>query len=175
LINPSGVALDTQSVATLTITDNETDAPSTNPLDNADARFFVTQHYYDFLSRVPDQGGLDYWSGQITQCGSNQVCIRNKRVDVSNAFFYEQEYQQTASYVFRLYRAAYGNNQPFPNPDSSNLAEAKKLPTYAAFSADRARVIGGDMLAATQLALASAFAQRPEFLTKYPASPDGPA
>jgi Domain of unknown function (DUF4214) len=51
-----------------------------------DARFFVRQHYLDFLSREPDQGGWDYWTGQITQCGSDTNCIHNKRVDVSNAF-----------------------------------------------------------------------------------------
>jgi hypothetical protein len=173
LTNPGGAALDVQSVAVLTITDNDTAPPTTNPLDNA--QFFVRQHYYDFLSRVPDQSGLDYWSGQITQCGNDQTCIRNKRIDVSNAFFFELEYQQTASYVLRAYRAAYGNNQPFPNPDTSNAAEANKLPSYAAFSPDRARVIGGDALAATQLALANAFVQRPEFLAKYPANLDGPA
>ena len=80
----------------------------------------MSQHYLDFLSRVPDQGGFDFWAGQITQCGTNQTCLNNKRLDVSNAFFYELEYQQTAAYVFRLYRAAFGNNQPFPNPDNSN-------------------------------------------------------
>ena len=104
---------------------------------------------------------------QNYHCGSDQACVRNKRVDVSNAFFYEQEYQQTASYVFRLYRAAYGNNQPFPNPDSTNQTEANKLPSYAAFVPDRARVVGGSDLAKSQLALANGFVQRPEFQAKY--------
>jgi len=55
----------------------------------------------------------------------------------------------------------------FPNED-------KKLSSYDTFVHDRARVVGGSDLAASQLALASAFVLRPEFLTKYPASPDGP-
>ena len=130
----------------------------------------MRQHYYDFLSRLPDQGGFDFWAGVITQCGSDQTCIRNKRIDVSNAFFYELEYQQTAAYVFRLYRAAFGNNQPFPNPDNSNQTEAKKIPSYTVFSADRARLIGSANLAQDQLALANLFVSRPEFLSKYPAS-----
>ena len=88
-----------------------------NPLE--EASFFVKQQYYDFLSREPDQGGFDFWTGQITQCLSDVECLRNRRVNVSNAIFYELEFQQTASYVYRLYRAAYGNNQPFPNPDLS--------------------------------------------------------
>jgi len=46
-----------------------------------------------------------------------------------------------------MYRAAFGNNQPFPNPDTSNDNERKKIPSYDVFSADRARVIGGANLA----------------------------
>ncbi|MDQ2922246.1 MAG: hypothetical protein M3R52_11650 [Acidobacteriota bacterium] len=68
----------------------------------------------------------------------NQTCIRARRVDVSNAFFFEQEYQQTGSYVFRLYRAAFGNNQAFPNPDNSNqtggVARAKCKVARVSFS-----------------------------------------
>jgi hypothetical protein len=134
----------------------------------------VRQHFYDFLSRLPDPGGFGFWVGQITQCGSNQTCVKSKRLDVSNAFFFELEYQQTGAYVFRLYRAAFGNNQPFPNPDTSNQTESKKLPNYAVFARDRARVVGGANLAQGQLNLANVFVQRPEFLSKYPASQDGP-
>jgi hypothetical protein len=172
--NPTGGAqLNTPSVATLTIIDNDSVPPITNPLDNA--RFFVQQHYYDFLSRYPDSGGWDFWTNTITQCGSDPVCIRNKRIDVSNAFFYELEYQQTGSYVFRLYRAAFGNNQPFPNPDTSNQTESQKLPSYDVFAHDRARVLGGANLAQGQLDLANALVQRAEFLSKYAASLDGPS
>src|SRR5207244_2280988 len=92
----------------------------------------------------------------------------------SNAFFYELEFQQTGAYVYRLYREAFGNNQPFPNPDNSNTTEARKLPNYAVFVADRARVVGGTSLAQAQLTLANAFVQRPEFLMKYSASLTGP-
>src|SRR5882724_6905473 len=172
LTNLIGATLTTPSTVTINIADNDPTYPSTNPLDNSDARFFVRQHYNDFLSRAPDPGGLDYWSGQITQCGNDQRCIHNKKVEVSNAFFYEQEYQQNGSYVFYLYRAAFGNNQPFPNPDGSNLIESTKIPSYAAFVSDRARVIDSANLAQSQLALATAFVQRPQFLARYPASMD---
>jgi hypothetical protein len=162
------------SSATLTITDNDSTSPTTNPLDGA--RFFVQQHYYDFLSRYPDTGGWDFWSGQITQCTSDPTCVRNKRIDVSNAFYYELEFQQTGSYVYRLYRAAFGNNQPFPNPNPDPLhpGEEKKVPLYLPFIKDRARVRGGSQLAQLQLALASAFVERAEFMNKYPAALNGP-
>jgi CSLREA domain-containing protein len=172
LTNPSGGLLDNPASVTLTIQDNDSATPVDNPLD--DARFFVKEQYYDFLSRYPDQSGWDYWSGQISQCGTDPACLRTKRIDVSNAFFFELEFQQTGAFVYRMYRVAYGNNQPFPNPDNSNQTESKKLPRYSVFASDRARVIGGANLAAGQLALASAFVQRPEFLLRYPASLDGP-
>jgi hypothetical protein len=175
LSNPGGAALGSGTTSIVNIIDNDSAPPSTNPLDNADARFFVREHYNDFLSRQPDQGGFDFWSSQITQCGSNQTCLRNTRITVSNAFFYELEYQQTAAYVFRLYRAAFGNSQPFPNPDATNpqvppgdQTEARKIPSYAAFSSDRARLIGSANLAEDQLTLANSFVQRPEFTNKYP-------
>src|SRR5207244_1967721 len=82
---------------------------------------------------------------------------------------------QTGSYVYRLYRAAYGNHQPFPNPDNSNQGEGNKLPSYAVFAPDRARVVGGASLAQGQSDFANAFVQRNEFLAKYPASFDGPS
>jgi Tol biopolymer transport system component len=176
LSNPTGAVQGGTSTATLLISDNDAGPPTTNPLDNSDAQFFVRQHYADFLSRQPDPSGLAFWTGQITTCGSDQTCLHNKRIDVSNAFFYELEYQQTGAYVYRLYRAAFGNNQPFPNPipDANNPGEEKKVVAYQAFVHDRARVVGGASLAQSQLDLANAFVQRAEFIAKYPASLDGP-
>lgn len=172
LSNPVGATLGTPNPALITITDNDTAAPTTNPLDDADARFFVRQHYLDFLNRVPDQGGYDFWSAKITICGSDPACVRTNRVGVSNAFFFELEYQQTGSYVQRLYRAAYGNDQPFPNtstnPNFPN--EEKKMPNYSVFSQDRAAVVGGGNLAQKQLNLANTFVGRSAFMTRYPAS-----
>jgi hypothetical protein len=79
-----------------------------NPID--DAQFFVRQHYTDFFNRVPDQAGLDFWTNEITSCGTNPQCIVNKRVNVSAAFFLSIEFQQSGYLVERIYKTAFGDS-----------------------------------------------------------------
>ncbi|PYS57561.1 MAG: hypothetical protein DMF76_21885 [Acidobacteria bacterium] len=105
LSNPTGATLSAQSTAALNITENDT--LTTNPVDQA--RFFVQQHYYDFLGRYPDQGGWDFWTNEIASCGTNQSCIDLKRINVSAAYFLSIEFQQTGYLVERIYKTAYGN------------------------------------------------------------------
>jgi hypothetical protein len=143
--------------ASLTISDNDFSQPVTNPLENA--QFFVRQHYYDFLNRLPDQGGLDYWTNQIASCGSDLTCIRTRRISVSNAFFYEQEFQESGAYVYRIYKAAFGALPGAPN--RANL-------TYAQFMPDRSRVVGGPQLDQSKTDFANAFVGRGAFLALYP-------
>jgi len=150
--NTTGSAsLGIPSVATVTISDNDTvNPPTSNVID--DARDFVYQHYHDFLSREPDAGGLAYWTSQITECGdSNPLCVHSRRVAVSNAFFYEQEFQETGAYVYRIYKAAFSMR-----------------PTYAQFMPDRSRVIGGTELDQSKTDFANNSVQRNAFLTVYP-------
>jgi hypothetical protein len=145
--------------------------PGTNQVITIDdSDFFVNQHYVDFLNRFPDSGGFSYWVSQFAACGSNQACINSKRVDVSNAFFVEIEFQQTAAYVYRIYRESFGNTQPNPNPNAnSNFpGENLKMPSYAAFKVDRQAVVGGSNLAQKQLDLANDFVGRADFTAKYP-------
>jgi minor extracellular serine protease Vpr len=169
LSNAVGADLGSPSQAVLSIDDDDDNGPATtNPLD--DPTWFVRQHYFDFLSRTPDPGGFAFWISKITgppACG-DAACLLQRRISVSNSFFFELEFQQTGAYVFRLYRTAYGNDQPFRNPDNSNVTEAKKLPSYQVFARDRAKVVGGSNLAQKQLDLANLFVSRAEFLTKYP-------
>jgi Calx-beta domain/CHRD domain len=137
-------------------------------------RFFVRQQYLDFLSREPDTGGFDFWVGSISPCQADPQCFHNTTIGTADAFFFEPEFQQTAGFVFRAYRASFGDNQPFPNPDGSNTVEANRLVNYANFVVDRARVVGGANLATSQQAFANLFVTRPEFVARYPTSLTGP-
>jgi hypothetical protein len=136
--------------------------------------FFVRQQYLDFLSRDGDPGGFNFWLNQVSSCQADAQCLHDRTITTSNAFFFEPEFQQTAGYVFRAYRAAYGNSQPFPNPDGSNPTEANKLIDYSAFVADRARVVGGADLAAAQQAFANQFVARSQFTNRYAGGLTGP-
>ncbi len=114
LSNPSGAVLGGLNTATLTILDNDTVQLNLNPVDTA--RFFVTQHYIDFLNRAPDQGGLDFWTNQITSCGANLSCLELRRINVSAAFFLSIEFQETGYLVYRTYKAAHGDLPGAPVP-----------------------------------------------------------
>jgi hypothetical protein len=149
LSNPTGAFLGPFTTATLTILDNDTARPRVNPID--DARFFVNQQYLDFLNRPPDQGGLDYWTSQITGCGNNLGCVITRRNGVSAAFFIESEFQVTGFYVYRLHKAAFG-----------------VLPARQIFITDRSRVLAGPTLEADKIALANDFVMRDAFLARYP-------
>jgi len=78
-----------------------------NPID--EARFFVKQHYLDFLNRQPDQSGWDFWTNEITSCGNDTHCTEVKRVNTSGAFFLSIEFQQTGNLVYKMYKAGFGN------------------------------------------------------------------
>ena len=78
--------------------------------------FFVRQQYLDFLSRDGDPGGFNFWVSQISPCQADAQCFHDRTISTSDAFFFEPEFQQTAGFVFRAYRAAFGNSQPFPEP-----------------------------------------------------------
>ncbi len=121
-----------------------------NPINGAQE--FVRQHYLDFLGREPDSGGLGYWTSQITGC-TNDRCVNSRRIGVSAAFFIELEFQDTGSFVYRLYKGALG-----------------RRPNFAEFATDRATVVAGPNLDANKQALANDFVTRAGFLQLYPLS-----
>ena len=127
-----------------------------NPLD--DARFFVRQNYLDFLNRAPDTAGAEFWQNEIIdRCGVDVACIHRRRLDVSAAFFIEQEFQESGAFVYRLYKAAFGEQTLY-------------RPAYQQFLPDRARVVGGASLNQGKLDFANDFVNRAAFLSRYPAT-----
>jgi hypothetical protein len=84
LVNSNGVP----SVASII---QITSASSQNAID--DQRYFTRQQYYDFLNREPDDGGLAFWTNQITQCGNDASCAAGRRLNVSRAFWESGEFQ----------------------------------------------------------------------------------
>jgi hypothetical protein len=100
-------------------------APPTlpNPIDTAQK--FVRQQYIDFLNREPDSAGLSFWTNEITSCGSDAACIEAKRVNVSAAFFFSIEFQQTGYLVDRVYLTAFGRVPKLDefSPDSRQIGE----------------------------------------------------
>jgi hypothetical protein len=119
-----------------------------NAIDSAE--YFVRQQYQDFLGREPDQAGLAYWSERINQCQTDVVCIRSRRIDVSAAFFVEQEFQASGSFIYDLYTGTLG-----------------RRPAFAEYVVDRRAVVGGANLEADKTEFARNFAQRAEFVQKY--------
>ncbi len=179
LSNPIGAILGSVSVTTVAISDN--DSPGLpNPLDNADAQFFVRQHYLDFLNREPDAGGLAFWSNQITSCGSDQACIEIRRINVSAAFFLSIEFQETGYLVERMYKVAYGDatgTSTFPGPGSHQLAvpiirRSEFVPD--SFQISNGVIIGQPgaeaLLEANKVAFANDFVTRTRFTTAYATS-----
>lgn len=129
--------------------------PGTNtPITINDADFFVSTHYVDFFGRFPDQGGLDYWTNEITSCTGQPNCnVIGRKVGVSAAFFIENEFQATGYFVYKLFKGT-----------------LNRQPTYAEFKPDRRVVSGAANIPAGKAALAADFVQRAAFVQKYPTS-----
>lgn len=152
-----------------------TNAPAGNPIDDTD--FFVRQHYIDFLGRVADQAGLDFWKREITQCGNNATCIEQKRISVSASFFLSIEFQQTGYLVERAYKTAYGDatgTSQFPAPHNLPVPRIR----FSEFLTDTRQIADGvvvgqagweQVLENNKVAYFNAFVQTTRFTTAYPA------
>ncbi|HKZ02762.1 MAG TPA: DUF4214 domain-containing protein, partial [Pyrinomonadaceae bacterium] len=139
-LSPDAAIFDNFSVSTEGLPGNRIDQ----------VEIFVRQHYLDFLNREPDLGGFNYWTDQIQQCGMDALCIHSRRIGVSGAFFVEPEFQQTGTFVYLLYKAAFNRRVSFPE-----------------FQSDRSHLVVGPNLDQTKLALADDFVTRPAFRTVY--------
>lgn len=126
------------------------DSAAANPVD--DARFFVAQHARDFLGREIDPYKSDDEVASILHCRSDLECVRQRRHDASVGFLLGSEVWETGSFIYRLYKSAFG-----------------RRPTFAEFRNDSHK-LGGDgaALALRKRELVRAFVVRREFLQKYP-------
>jgi hypothetical protein len=156
LNNGVNALIGAQGTTTVTIVDDASEPP-TSPIDDAQA--FVYTHYHDFLNREPDQAGLDFWTSQITACGSDAVCADAARANVSAAFYLSIEFQQTGYLLYLMQKESYGT-----------------MPKYGAYMRDlqtlsRGVVVGTPLwemqLATNQQNLADAWVNRPEFKAKF--------
>jgi uncharacterized protein len=137
---------------------NHTDAAFTgassgdnlNPLDTPE--YFVRQQYLDVLGREPDEDGFNYWSNEILRCG-DVGCANARRRDVAASFFIEEEFRDTGSFIYDMYKGTLG-----------------RKPVFSEYSSDRKQVIGGPSLATQKAAFADSFVQRAEFVQKYQAN-----
>ena len=143
--------------------------PGTNtPITIRDADFFVTQQYVDFLSRFPDQNGLNHWQNDINSCGTNAACIEAKRVNVSAGFFKSIEFQETGFLVYKMYRAGFDNiaGQPVPVRRQDFVPDLKIIGNGVVVLQQGWEAL----LDANKNAFALAFVQRPAFQTAFPSN-----
>ena len=155
--------------------------PGTNPaqfITIADNDFFVQQQYIDFLNRMPDTSGFNFWLGQISSCGSNQPCIDVARINDSGAFFLSIEFQQTGYLVERMYKAAYGDVTGNSGLGGNHNVTAP-IVKYSEFIPDVKQIGNGvvvnvgdwqTQLNNNKIAFSQAFVQRSRFTTAYPTS-----
>ncbi|HEV2829405.1 MAG TPA: NF038122 family metalloprotease [Pyrinomonadaceae bacterium] len=179
LSNPVGCSLGSPAAVAVTI--NSDDSVATNPVKDPtfDNEFFVRQHYFDFLNRAPDTSGLNFWIGQITECGANAGCIEVRRINVSAAFFQSIEFQETGYLVYRTYKTA------FSDPDGQAIINSQptviKVPRvrFNEFLSDSQQIGAGvqvgignwqQQLENNKQAYMLAFVQRADFQTAFPAS-----
>lgn len=169
LSNPTGAGagLGSPNVARVTILDNDVVPPTTNPIDGA--AFFVRQHYLDFLNREPDTSGLNFWTNEITSCGSNTGCIEQKRINVSAAFFLSIEFQKTGYLAYLTHRSAFGSSasgSPAPILYGNFERDAQALQKGVIVGQPDADTV----LEANKQAYFNEFVTRPEFVAKYPST-----
>jgi Domain of unknown function (DUF4214) len=163
--------------------------PGTNtPITIDDADFFAAQHYIDFLRRFPDAPGLEHWTGEITECSdpakrhpgeSFELCTERKRANTSAAFFLSPEFQNTGSFVLRVYWGTLGKSLGAQCAGVPQNLPAHCRPTYSDYIRDMAQVGQGivvnnkldpTVINNNKHAFVDAFVNKAEFQVAYPAN-----
>ncbi len=156
--------------------------PGTNPpqlitIDDSD--FFTQQNYVDFLNRMPDSSGFQFWLGQINQCGANAPCTEVQRINVSASFFLSIEFQQTGYLVERAYKSAFGNAQNATSTLGGSHPVVAPIVRFSEFIPDVKQIGQGvivlqpgwdTLLENNKVAYFNSFVQRTRFTTDYPSS-----
>ena len=148
LRNAQGAALGANTSATVTIQSDDTQAATTNPIE--DQAFFIREHYIDFLGRVAEQAGFNFWMNRMNNCPAGDTC---DRIDTSMRFLQSDEFQERGFYIYRLYDGVLG-----------------RLPLYAEFVPDVARLNGFQTVTEQQqnkAAYLSDFTNKNEFKALY--------
>ena len=155
LSNAVGATLGSTNSATVTIVDDDSLAPTANPIDGVE--FFIRQQYLDILNRQPDSVGLQNWIDTLGPCpngGFGEPKTSDcDRLHVAAGFFQSDEFLNRGYWAFRFYMLSFNER-----------------PTYAQFIPDMAQVGGPKSPAeeeASKVAFADAFVQRPEFAARY--------
>jgi glucose/arabinose dehydrogenase len=129
LRNPVGASLGAFSSSSIQILSDDSQTLPQNPIE--DQSFFIRQQYIDFLGRVVEPAGFQFWDNRMNNCPAGQIC---DRIDTSLRFFQSDEFQERGFYVYRLYDEVLG-----------------RLPRYAEFVPDMARLNGPQTVAEQRL------------------------
>ena len=86
-------------------------------------------------------------------CGADQSCLRERRIAVADAFFFEAEFHETGGYVQRLHKVAFGSSTG-----------------YDEYSSARARIVGGPALEQSKTDLANSVTASSRFTAVHPLS-----
>jgi hypothetical protein len=154
--------------------------PGTNPpqfITIGDSDFYTQQQYIDFLNRMPDQAGFQFWLNQLTACGNNVGCIEAMRVNVSASFFLSIEFKETGYLAERTYKSAFGDGSGVSTFNGTHNIVTPKI-RFSEFLTDIKTIGNGVVvlaqgweakLEANKVAYFDAFVQRSSFTTEYPA------
>lgn len=153
LKNSAGAALGATTTAQLTIINDDGGQSPSNPIDGSP--LFVRQHYIDFLSREPEQAGLDAWLSVLNRCGTGDPAC--DPIEVSASFLRSDEFQFKGYFVYRFYKATLG-----------------RLPRYVEIIPDMRRLAGatGDEVIARRDAFTTEWVERAVFKAMYDGLPN---
>jgi WD40-like Beta Propeller Repeat/Domain of unknown function (DUF4214) len=148
--------------------------------------WFDGPFYLDFLNREPDAPGWVHWTSEITECldptkrqpgESVAACTERKRANTSAAFFLSPEFQNTGSFVLRVYWGTLGKLTSAQCPGVPQNLPGHCRPRYNDYITDMNQVAQGivvndkldpAVINANKHAFVDQFVNRPEFKAAYP-------